>query len=208
MAHRFEILREMRRECRRFGATEIQFTVRLNSPPDLDLNPVDHFLASVNDVFEHVLQGVQESYMMGIAIGNEVKQSNKPIGIRRRDQISGDVICSVFDKVSQSNSGFNALDNLTIDVHAVRMPAGFGGIKTKGRQLGLMAHLKRSIIKVKAETNCLAHALIIAVAKITKDPNYEANRQGRKIHQVAHNLLATTGINLGNGGGIPEIEQF
>jgi hypothetical protein len=31
-----------------------------------------------------------------------------------------------------------------------------------------MAHLKRSIIEVKAETNCLAHALIIAVARITK----------------------------------------
>jgi hypothetical protein len=51
------------------------------------------------------------------------------------------------------------------------MPAGFGGIKTKGRPLGVMAHLKRSIIEVKAERKCLAHALIIAIAKVTKDPN-------------------------------------
>jgi hypothetical protein len=29
--------------------------------------------------------------------------------------------------------------------------------------------------------------------------------QDRKIHQVVDNLLATTGINLQNGGGIPEL---
>jgi hypothetical protein len=69
---------------------------------------------------------------------------------------------------------FNALDTLTIEVHAVRMPAGFGGIKTKGRPLGVMAHLKRSISEVKAETNCLAHALIIAIARVTNDPNYNS----------------------------------
>jgi hypothetical protein len=32
--------------------------------------------------------------------------------------------------------------------------------------------------------------------------------QGRKIHPVVHNLLATTGINLENGGGITKLEQF
>jgi hypothetical protein len=36
-----------------------------------------------------------------------------------------------------------------------------------------MALLKRSVVEVKAEGNCLAHALI-AIAKIENDPNYEA----------------------------------
>jgi hypothetical protein len=48
----------------------------------------------MDDAFEHVLQGVQDSDMVGIAIRNDVNQSDKPIGIsfRRRDQISGDMI--------------------------------------------------------------------------------------------------------------------
>jgi hypothetical protein len=54
-SNRLEIVREIRREYRRFGATGIEFTVRLNPPTDLDLNPVNHFLASVDDVFVHVL---------------------------------------------------------------------------------------------------------------------------------------------------------
>jgi hypothetical protein len=73
-------------------------------------------------------------------------------------------------------------------VESVRGDVGFGGIKTKGRPLAVMAHLKKSILTVKAETNCLAQALIIAITKITKDPNYVAHRKGRKIHKVVDNL--------------------
>jgi hypothetical protein len=210
MAHRFEIVREIRRDYRRFGTVGRQFTVLLNPTSDLDHNPIDHFLTSINDLFEHVLHDVQDSDMVWVAIRNEVNQSDKPIGLsfRRREQISGNVIWSVLQKVTQSNSRFNALDTLTIEVHEVRMLAGFGGIKTKGRPLGVMAHLKRSIIEVKAETNCLAHALVIAIAKITNDPNYNSYRKGDKIHQVVDNLLETTGINLENGGGLPELERF
>jgi len=59
-----------------------------------------------------MLQNVSDSDMVGMTIHNEVNQSDKPIGIslRRKDQLSVDVIWSVFDKVSQSNSIFNALD--------------------------------------------------------------------------------------------------
>ena len=35
-----------------------------------------------------------------------------------------------------------------------------------GRPLDALAYLKRSIVKVKAETNYQAHALVIAIAKI------------------------------------------
>ena len=153
-----------------------QLTVLLNPPTDPDTNPMDHFLTSVNDLFEHALQDVRDADMVGIAIHNEVNQSDRPIGInfRRRDQLSADVIWSVFE-LSQSNSRFNALDTLTVVVLSVGMPVGFdGGIKTKGRQLSVMAHLKRSIIEVKAEKNCLAYALIIAIAKVTNDPDYKA----------------------------------
>ena len=71
-----------------------------------------------------------------------------------------------------------------------------------------MVHLKRSIIEVKAKTNCLAQALIIAIARITKDPNYKSYRQGYKISQKVQHLLQTTGIDLQHWGGIPELQRF
>ena len=101
--------------------------MRLNPPTDAS-DPVSHFLASVNELFESVLSDVGDSDMVGIAIQNQVNQNDKPIGIsfRRKDQLSGDVVWSVFERVSQSNSRFNALDTLVVTVHSVKMPGGFG----------------------------------------------------------------------------------
>ena len=108
---------------RRFNTIGTQLTVRLNPATTPDANPVDHFLASVNDLFENALQDVGDADMVGIAIHNEVNQNDKPIGIssRRRDQLSVDAIWSVFE-VTQSNSRFSALETLTVVLHSVRMP--------------------------------------------------------------------------------------
>jgi hypothetical protein len=73
--------------------------------------------------------------MVGNTINNEVNQNNKPIGIsfRRKDQLSGDVIWSVFEIVSQSNSRFKAMVTLLVTVHSVKVTVGFDGAKTMGR---------------------------------------------------------------------------
>ena len=97
----------------------------------------------MNELFEHALQDVGEGDMMGIAINNESNQNDKSIGIsfRRRDQLSVDAICSVFEKVTQSNARFNVLDTLTVVLHSVKMPVGFGygGIETIGQPTSVMA---------------------------------------------------------------------
>ena len=210
MDRRSKIDGHITRQYRRFNAVGPQLTVLLQPPLDEE-NPVSHFLTSVNDLFEHALQGVSDSDMVGIIIQNEVNQNDKAIGIsfRRKDQLSGDVIWSVFEKVAQSNSRFNALDKLVVTVHSVRMPVGFGrGDKTMGRPTSVMAHLKSSIVEFKSEENCLAHAVILGIAKLNNDPNYIAYGKCRKIRSVVQNLLETTGINLDHGGGISELERF
>jgi len=42
-----------------------------------------------------------------------------------------------------------------------------------------MAQLKKSIVKVKAQENSLAHWLVISIAKATNFPDYKAYKQGR-----------------------------
>ena len=143
MARRFEILDANTRQYRRYIAVGRQLTVRLLPPSD-NTNPVAHFLASVNYLIEHALRDIEDSDKLVITIQNQVNQNDKPIGIisRRKDQLSADLIWSVFEKVSQSNSGFNALDTLVVNVHSVRMPVGFDkhAITSRGRPLSVMAH--------------------------------------------------------------------
>ena len=60
----------------------------------------------------------------------------------------------MFEKATQSNARYQALDNLTSHVHSVKMPVGFGKVqKSKERPLTVMAELKKSIMEVKAEEN-------------------------------------------------------
>jgi len=63
-------------------------------------------------MFEYALQDMSDSNIVGITIQNQGNQNDKPIVIsfRRKDQLSGEVVCSVFEKVSHSNSRINALD--------------------------------------------------------------------------------------------------
>ena len=57
------------------------------------------------------------------------------------------MILNVRQKVTQSNSRFNALDKLVLEVHSVKIPVAFesDGRKTKGRAVDALAHLKKSI---------------------------------------------------------------
>ena len=98
MARRFDILDRNTRQYRRYNAVGRQNTARLIPPSD-NSDPVTHFLASANDLYKHVLFDVGDSDMVGITIRNQVNQNDKPIGIsfRRKDQLSADVICRVFE---------------------------------------------------------------------------------------------------------------
>jgi len=72
-------------------------------PPSDATDPVSNFLASLNDLFRHALQNLSENDIVGITIQNRENQNDKPIGIsfRRKDQVAGDVILSLIQKVSQ-----------------------------------------------------------------------------------------------------------
>jgi len=64
-----------------------------------------------------------------------------------------------------------------VTVHSGSMPKGFGwgGKKQNGTPLATMLQLKRSIVEVGDEENCIVHAFIIAIARLNNDPNYKAS---------------------------------
>jgi len=83
MARRFEIDDKIRRQYRSYNAVGTQLTVRLLPHAD-NSDPVGHFLASVNELFEYALQDVSDSDMVGITIQNQVNHNDKAIGISFR----------------------------------------------------------------------------------------------------------------------------
>jgi hypothetical protein len=62
----------------------------------------------VDERFEYALRDLKPGDIVGISIHNADNQQDKPIGLsfRRRDQISRDVLWSVFEKVTQLNARY------------------------------------------------------------------------------------------------------
>jgi hypothetical protein len=90
------------------------------------------------------------------------------------------------------------------------MQVGFGmkALKSMRRPLDKMALTKNGIVRVNTEKNCLAHAVIIAIARVDNDPNCDSYRKGRKIRPEVDSLLQATGVDLTWGGKISELGSF
>jgi hypothetical protein len=202
-----QILSETRKHFTRFQTHGRHIVLKI-SPCPHDKDPVEYFKESMEEILELSLLNVEDNDMVRIQISNSVNSVDKAIGIsfRRKDQISIDVILSIFEKVCQSNANFNSTDILKVKVDCVKLPVGYGRVKSKGRSLSTLSQLIRSIVEVKNNDSCLAHALVIAIARVTQDPNYIAYRKGRKIKPKVDELIAASGLNLSNGVGIPELE--
>jgi hypothetical protein len=90
------------------------------------------------------------------------------------------------------------------------MHAGNGKLaeKTKELSLNVFSAIKRSVVVVKAAVLCLAHALIIAMARVNGDLMYASYRHGYGSKEPVQDLLNAPGVDLSNGGGFRELEHF
>jgi len=109
--------------------------------------------------------------LVGLRIRNTENLQVKVVGIglHRWDKLKPDVVWGVLAKVIQNNARFSVSDRLEVHLDHVGMPACNGRVKAKGRSVDVMSAIKRSIVRVKAAINCLAYALIIAMARFNGD---------------------------------------
>ena len=114
----------------------------------------------------------------------------------------------VYSGVIQSNARFALTDRLEVHLDHVRMPAGNGREKTKGRSISVLSAIKKSIVTVKTAFLCLAHALIIAIAKVNDDSKFKSYSNGYCLTEPVEKLLNACGVDLSNGGGFDELQQF
>ena len=148
--------------------------------------------------------------LVGLRIRKNENVEDKMVGIslRDRDQLKPDVVWAVLGKVIQSNARFGLSDLLEVHLDLVRMPAANSGVRTKGRLLNVMRAIKNSIVTVKSALNCLAYALIIAMASVNGDPKYQSYRDGKGLKKPVEDLLKASGVDLSNGGGFEELRRF
>jgi len=153
---------------------------------------------------------VPDRDLVGLRIRNAENVQDNVVGtsLRRRDKLKPDVVWAVLGNVIQSKASFGLSDRLEVHLNHVRMPVGNGREKTKGRSLDVLSAIKRSTVVVKAAFLCMADALVIAIANVNSDPKYKSYRDGYGLKKPVEELLKASGVDLSNGGGLEELQQF
>jgi hypothetical protein len=170
----FNILDETLKSFPEFKATGRSMLIKFKTPGE-EQELTANLKKCITALTNYLVNEVPDRHLVGLRIHNTENVQDKVVGIslRRRDQLKPDVVWDVLGKVIQSNARFGLSDRLEVHLDHVRMPVGNGkwAEKTKRRSLDVLSATKKSIV-VKAAFLCLAHALVIAMARVNSDPKY------------------------------------
>ena len=188
-----------------------RYTTRFNNTAS-DLNLIESH-ERTQEIFEHLLNdvtiGMNEKDQVPFVLRSN--QLDTPISLPFMPlwQLTPERVYSQVERIIQSNQDFHLNDTVMVDMIHVVDPQGSGRKRTVFDIKGFL-HKKRSIITITNNNDlCLARALVVAIAKIEKDPKYGSLvRPGKRAQEKkARELHAVANVPLGPCG-IPEAEMF
>ena len=184
----------------KFNMTAKNYSVQFNNA----LDNVD-LLKSQNrtyDIFDHLIrdvtQGMNSTDQVRFVLQSNQLQSPISLPFCSLEELTTEKVLSQVEKVVQSNEEFRLNDTVNIDILRVEMPQGSG--KSRGRRttFDIREYLKgkKAVITINNKDNyCLARALVVAIARIEKDPQYKHIAKSSRplqfqralaLHQAAH----------------------
>ena len=196
---------------KKFNMSATRYTTRFNNTvSDLDLIESHE---RTREIFEHLLNdvtvGMNEKDQVRFVLRSN--QLDTPISLPFMPlwQLTPERVFSQVERVIQSNQDFHLNDTVMVDMIHVVDPQG-SGRKRIVFDIEEFLHKKRSFISITNNDDlCLARALVVAIAKIEKDPKYKslANPLKRAQEKKERELHALANVPLGPCG-IPEVEMF
>ena len=192
---------------KKFGMTATDHRVRFNNVlADRDL--LESYESSLK-IFHHLLEEVKE----GMAPNDQVRfilrseQLETPISLPFMpvERLTAERVYSELERVIQSNQEFRLNDTVTIDINHVESPVGSGRKKRTTFDIDDYLDEKNSVVRIKNKDDlCLARALVVARAKVDKDPRYNQIKQSARaiqrekafdLHEAANVPLGPCGLN-------------
>ena len=198
-------------KSKKFRMTGTDYSIRFNNTvSELDL--IESY-ERTQEIFEHLLNdvtaGMNEKDQARFVLRST--QLNTPILLPFMPllQLTPERVFSQIERVIQSNRDFRLNDTVMVDIVHVEAPQG-SGRKRAVLDIGEFLHKKRSVIPIENNDElCLARALVVAIAKIEKDPRYKSMADSRNTIQErkARELHEAGNVPLGPCG-IPEVQMF
>jgi hypothetical protein len=103
----------------------------------------------------------------------------------QRDRLTPERFLEAVERVVQSNDQFTLDDSVSVNVVHVEMPQGAGRKRRDVVNLESFLRKKDCIVQIKNKDDlCCARAIVVAKAKLDKDPHYEAIRKPNRAMQT------------------------
>ena len=169
-------------KSKKFRMTAMDYTISFNNTvSDLDL--IESY-ERTQEIFERLLNdittGMNEKDQVRFVLRSN--QLDTPISLPFMPvlQLTPERIFSHIERVIQSNRDFRLNDTVVVDIVHVEAPQGSGRKRTC-INIEEFLHKKRTVITIQNNDDmCLAQALVTAIAKIEKGPNYKSGRSSKK----------------------------
>ena len=199
---------------KKFRMTATDYVVRLNNVlHDVDLLESHE---RTRAIFEHLLndvtEGMYEKDQIRFVLRSEQLDTPISLPFLPVERLTTERVFSQIERVIQSNQDFRLNDTVTIDIIHVEAPQGSGRSKVKRTILNIREYLKKkgSVIPINNNDNlCLARALVVAVARIEKDPKYTQIRDSKRNIQLQRALELHQAANVPLGlCGMDEVKLF
>ena len=196
----------------KFNMMAKNYSVRFNNQLD-NVN----LLESQNrtyDIFDHLIQdvtqGMNSTDQVRFVLSSNQLQFPISLPFCPLEQLTTEKVLAQVEKVVQSNEEFRLNDTVNIDIIRVEMPQGSG--RSKRTTLNIRDYLmqKGSVITINNKDDlCLARALVVAIARIEKDPRYkQIARSNRPVQrEKACELHRVANVPLGRCG-LDEVDLF
>ena len=200
---------------KKFNMTGKNYRVQFNNT----LDNVD-LLQSQNrtyDIFDHLIndvtQGMNPTDQVRFVLQSKQLQSPISLPFCSLEELTTEKVLSQVEKVVQSNEEFRLNDEVNIDILRVQMPQGSGKSNLKRTTYDLREYLKKkqSVICINnKDDTCLARALVVAIARIEKDPRYKhITKSSRPLQRErALSLHQAAGVPFDIPCGLKEVDLF
>ena len=197
---------------KKFSMTATDHTIRFNNNTINNFDLIESHERTYQ-IFEHLLsdvtEGMDERDQVRFVLRSEQLDTPISIPFLPLAQLTPERVFSAVQRVMQSNREFRLNDTVTVDLIHVEAPQGSGRSKRNVVNIKEYLHKKRSVITIRNNDNlCLARALVVAIAKVEKAPNYVYLREDdRAQEKKARELHAAANVPLGPCG-IEEVKLF
>ncbi|XP_052815380.1 uncharacterized protein LOC128242318 [Mya arenaria] len=206
----YDIEKVSERKIEKFRSTASYYRIRVNDVEITDLPNILKYLRTLfQDIINKMTDEIASSDLVRLSLDNPELDFPIVLPFMKKSALTVDRILSEIERVLQSYEQFVVDETFGIELVHVHMPTGSGYKMKPVVDITKMLENKRSIIQIKnTDELCCARAIVTAIARHEKHPQWNSIRRGYAIQgQLAEELHWKACIPL-TKCGLDEVKAF